>query len=99
MHNKLILILQVPILGYDVDPVSGIVTPLAGTMESVSGNGTVPIVIGEKAYDTILEQLAPVCGARRNPETDVVVPVTQDPHSIPKKKQIPRSVVSRLQIL
>ena len=95
------LTLQVPILGYETDPVSGIVDPLAGTMESVHGNETVPITIGEKAYDQASGQVAPVCGVRKNQESGVVVPVTQNPEygSGMKNKVIPRSVVSSMCVL
>ncbi len=69
--------------------------PLAGTMESAQGDGTIAITIGEQAYDHASSQLAPVTGIRRNPETAVVVAVTQD--SLPgtkKKKLVSRTVVS-----
>ncbi len=84
-----------PILGYEVDPVSGTVEPLAGTMESSQGDGTVAIMIGEQAYDHASGQLAPVSGVRRNPETGVVVPVLQDASAGSKRKHhVPKSVVS-----
>ncbi len=84
-----------PILGYEVDPVSGTVEPLAGTMESSQGDGTVAIMIGEQAYDHASGQLAPVSGVRRNPETGVVVPVLQDASAGSKRKhRVPKSVVS-----
>lgn len=62
-----------------MDPVSRLLEPLAGSRESVNGHGLVPIVIGDKAFDTGSGQLAPICGVKKDPETGVVVAVMQDP--------------------
>lgn len=86
---------QVPILGYEIHPVTGIVEPLAGTFESTHGGGRIPIMIGEKVYDESTKELAPICGAKRNPESGVVVPVVQEPLCLiqAKKKSVAKSVV------
>lgn len=86
---------QVPVLGYEIHPVTGIVEPLAGTFESAHGGGRIPIMIGEKVYDESIRELAPICGAKRNPESGVVVPVVQEPLSLiqARKKNVAKSVV------
>ena len=85
---------KVPVLGYELHPVTGLVEPLAGTFESADGRGRIPIRIGEKTYDEALKDLAPICGAKRNPETGVVVPVVQDTiHSIQAKRTVSKSLV------
>ena len=88
--------IQVPVLGYELHPVTGIVEPLAGTFESAHGGGRIPIMIGEKIYDESTRDLASICGAKRNPETGVVVPVVQHPICLiqGKKKNVAKSVVS-----
>ena len=87
---------KVPVLGYEFHPVTGIAEPLAGTFESIRGNGRVPITIGEKIYDESRKELAPICGAKRNAETGVVIPVIQDPICVlqSKKKSASKSSVS-----
>lgn len=88
---------QVPVLGYEIHPVTGIVEPLAGTIESAHGGGRIPIMIGEKVYDSSIRELAPICGAKRNPESGVVVPVVQEPPSLiqARKKNVAKSVVRK----
>lgn len=95
-HCELLLLtFQVPILGYEVDPISGTAEPLAGTMESAQGDGTIPITIGEQAYDQASGQLAPVNGIRKNPETGVAIPVIQGLLAGAKKKpHVSNTVVS-----
>lgn len=86
---------QVPVLGCEIHPVTGIAEPLAGTFESAHGGGCIPITIGEKVYDESTKELAPICGAKRNPETGVVVPVVQEPLSLiqARKRNVAKSVV------
>ena len=78
-----------------MDPVSKLLEPLAGSRESVNGHGLVPIMIGDKAFDTESGQLAPICGIRKDPKTGVVVAVTQDPsgHAGSARRDISRAVV------
>ena len=89
---------QIPVLGYELNPVTRIATPLAGTMESIEGDGSVPIMIGEKTLDQSTGEVATVCGIRRNMETDIVVPVLQDSDTsmLPQKRKFSESVVSLL---
>ena len=88
--------IQAPILGYETLLATGTVVPLAGTFESVHGSGRVPIMIGEKTYNESTRELVSICGAKRNPETGVVVPMLQEPLSLiqTKKKNVAKSVVS-----
>ena len=91
--------LKVPVLGYELHPVTGVAEPLAGTFESSDGRGRIPIMIGEKCYDEASKDLAPICGAKRNPETGVVVPMVQDcTHSTQAKRTVAKSVVSEVVI-
>ena len=85
----------VPILGYEVDPISGEVKPLGGLMEIGDGRGRIPITIGEKAYDTSSGELATIIGAILNPDTGVVVPKLQNFFAAtqPKKESVPSNVV------
>ena len=87
--------IQVPVLGYELNPTTGLGEPLAGTMDSMNGGEKVPITVGEKAYDEAAGGPVPVVGAQRNPETGVVVPVTQDPGSFSssKKRYVDKNVV------
>ena len=85
--------MQVPVLGYEVNPVLGTVEPLCGTMKAPRGSDTVPIMIGEPAYSEALNQLAPIVGVQRDPDTGVVVPVTQGAIQA-KNKRVSSSVVS-----
>lgn len=87
--------IKVPVLGYELHPVTGIAEPLAGTFESTNGNGRIPIMIGERTYDESTKELVAICGAKRNPETGVVVPAVQDPLYLlqAKKKEISKSLV------
>ena len=88
--------LKVPVLGYELHPVTGVAEPLAGTFESSDGRGRIPIMIGEKCYDEASKDLAPICGAKRNPETGVVVPVVQDyMHSTQPKRTVTKLVVNK----
>jgi hypothetical protein len=86
---------QVPVLGYEIHPVTGVVEPLAGTFESAHGGERIPIMIAEKVYDKSMKELAPICGAKRNPESGVVVPVVQEPLCLiqARKKTVAKSVV------
>ena len=86
---------QVPVLGYEIHPVTGIAEPLAGTFESAHGGGRIPIMIAEKVYDESTKDLAPICGAKRNPESGVVVPVVQEPFFLiqARKKTVSKSMV------
>ncbi len=86
---------QVPVLGYEIHPVTGILEPLAGTFESAHGGGRIPIMIAEKVYDESMKGLAPICGAKRNPESGVVVPIVQEPLCLiqARKKTVAKSVV------
>ena len=86
---------QVPVLGYEIHPVTGIAEPLAGTFESTHGGERIPIMIGEKVYDESTKELAPICGAKRNPESGVVIPIIQEPLCLiqARKKSIAKSVV------
>ena len=86
---------QVPVLGYEIHPVTGIAEPLAGTFESAHGGGRIPIMIAEKIYDESIKELAPICGAKRNPESGIVVPVVQEPLCLiqARKKTISKSMV------
>ncbi|XP_077397029.1 uncharacterized protein LOC144033090 isoform X4 [Festucalex cinctus] len=68
--------LNVPVLGYRADLISGRTMGLAGTMEDPDGNGTVAIRYGCQAVDPVTAVLAPVVGARLDVLTDTVVPIT-----------------------
>ena len=85
---------KVPVLGYELYPVTGVAEPLAGTFESA--NGRIPITIGEKAYNEATQELAPICGVKKNPENGVVVPSFQEPLYViqAKKKTVSKSLVS-----
>ena len=87
--------MKVPVLGYELHPITGIAVPLAGTFESANGGGRIPIMIGEKIYNESTKELSPICGAKRNPETGVVVPQVQDPLYViqEKNKMVSKSVV------
>lgn len=87
--------IQVPVLGYELNPTTSLGEPLAGTMDSINGGEKVPITVGEKAYDEAAGGPVPVVGAQRNFENGVVVPVTQDPGSFSssKKRQVDKAIV------
>ncbi|CAL8351040.1 unnamed protein product [Lota lota] len=68
--------LSVPVLGSQVDPLTGSTVPLAGTMEDPNGKGLVPIRIGSLTVDPVTGVLAPVVGARLDVSRKTIVPVT-----------------------
>ncbi|CAJ1065477.1 uncharacterized protein si:dkey-103g5.4 isoform X1 [Xyrichtys novacula] len=68
--------LSVPVLGCHTDLVSGMVIPLAGTMEDPDGKGLVAIRYGSQTVDPVTGLLAPVVGARLDASRKTVVPVT-----------------------
>ncbi|XP_034025206.1 uncharacterized protein si:dkey-103g5.4 [Thalassophryne amazonica] len=68
--------LKVPVLGSHVDLISGVVIPLAGTMEDPDGKGLVPVCYGSQTVDPVTGLLAPVVGARFDMSRKTVVPVT-----------------------
>ncbi|XP_076832108.1 uncharacterized protein LOC143477416 [Brachyhypopomus gauderio] len=68
--------LSVPVLGAQLDWVSGCVVPLAGTMEDPEGKGLVPIRLGTQTVDPVTGVLGPVVGARLDVWKRTVVPVT-----------------------
>ncbi|XP_030237257.1 uncharacterized protein LOC115561364 isoform X2 [Gadus morhua] len=68
--------LSVPVLGSQVDPLTGSTVPLAGTMEDPNGKGLVPIRIGALTVDPVTGVLAPVVGARLDMSRKNIVPVT-----------------------
>nr|XP_013765910.1 PREDICTED: uncharacterized protein LOC102208545 [Pundamilia nyererei] len=68
--------LSVPILGFQIDLVSGKTIPLAGTMEDPNGKGLVAIRYGSQTVDPVTGLLAPVVGARLDASRKNVVPVT-----------------------
>ncbi|TMS07022.1 hypothetical protein E3U43_011115 [Larimichthys crocea] len=68
--------LSVPVLGCQTDLVSGIIIPLAGTMEDPDGKGLVAIQYGSQTVDPVTGVLAPVVGARMDMSRKTVVPVT-----------------------
>ncbi|XP_061538031.1 uncharacterized protein si:dkey-103g5.4 isoform X7 [Phycodurus eques] len=68
--------LSVPVLGCQVDLVSGRTVGLAGTMEDPDGNGLVAIRYGSQAVDPVTAAVAPVVGARLDVFTNTVVPIT-----------------------
>ncbi|XP_059389142.1 uncharacterized protein si:dkey-103g5.4 isoform X2 [Carassius carassius] len=68
--------LHVPVLGAQLDWVSGSMVPLAGTMEDADGKGLVPIHFGAQTVDPVTGVLAPVVGASLDVWKRTVVPVT-----------------------
>ncbi|XP_034723644.1 uncharacterized protein si:dkey-103g5.4 [Etheostoma cragini] len=68
--------LSVPVLGCQTDLSSGIMIPLAGTMEDPDGKGLVAIRYGSQTVDPVTGVLAPVVGARLDVSRKTVVPVT-----------------------
>ncbi|XP_067222022.1 uncharacterized protein si:dkey-103g5.4 isoform X4 [Chanodichthys erythropterus] len=68
--------LNVPVLGAQLDWVSGCMVPLAGTMEDADGKGLVPIRFGAQTVDPVTGVLAPVVGANLDVWKRTVVPVT-----------------------
>ncbi|KAL0973021.1 hypothetical protein UPYG_G00197840 [Umbra pygmaea] len=68
--------LMVPVLGAQIDPVSGLTVPLAGTMEDPDGKGLVAIRFGSLTVDPVTGVLAAVVGARLDVSRQTVVPVT-----------------------
>nr|XP_017206661.1 uncharacterized protein si:dkey-103g5.4 isoform X1 [Danio rerio] len=68
--------LRVPVLGAQLDWVSGCMVPLAGTMEDADGKGLVPIRFGVQTVDPVTGVIAPVVGANLDVWKRVVVPVT-----------------------
>ena len=85
--------LQVPILGYEVQPGFMTFKPLGGSMDSADGSGVIPITIGVQFYDGSSGNLATVCGVTRDKDTKVVVPMTQGLHT-KKKRNASKKVVS-----
>ncbi|KAI4904544.1 hypothetical protein NFI96_029605 [Prochilodus magdalenae] len=67
---------SVPVLGAQLDWVSGRMVPLIGTMEDADGKGLVPIRLGARTVDPVTGVLAPVIGARLDVWKRAVVPVT-----------------------
>ncbi|KTF80235.1 hypothetical protein cypCar_00019259, partial [Cyprinus carpio] len=68
--------LHVPVLGAQLDWMSGSMVPLAGTMEDADGKGLVPIHFGAQTVDPVTGVLAPVVGASLDVWKRTVVPVT-----------------------
>ncbi|XP_047676183.1 uncharacterized protein si:dkey-103g5.4 isoform X3 [Tachysurus fulvidraco] len=68
--------LSVPVLGEQLDWMSGCMVPLAGTMEDADGKGLVPIRFGAQTVDPVTGVVAPVVGARLDVWKKTVVPVT-----------------------
>ncbi|XP_017347105.1 uncharacterized protein si:dkey-103g5.4 isoform X2 [Ictalurus punctatus] len=68
--------LSVPVLGVQLDWMSGCMVPLAGTMEDADGKGLVPIRFGAQTIDPVTGVVAPVVGARLDFWKRTVVPVT-----------------------
>ncbi|XP_043114159.1 uncharacterized protein si:dkey-103g5.4 isoform X4 [Puntigrus tetrazona] len=68
--------LHVPVLGAQLDWVSGCMVPLAGTMEDADGKGLVPIRFGAQTVDPVTGVLALVVGASLDVWKRTVVPVT-----------------------
>ncbi|XP_060754032.1 uncharacterized protein si:dkey-103g5.4 isoform X2 [Neoarius graeffei] len=68
--------LSVPVLGEQLDWMSGCFVPLAGTMEDADGKGLVPIRFGAQTIDPVTGVVAPVVGARLDVWKRTVVPVT-----------------------
>ncbi|KAG7238714.1 hypothetical protein INR49_031230 [Caranx melampygus] len=68
--------LSVPVLGCQTDLISGIIIPLAGTMEDPDGKGLVAIRYGSQTIDPVTGVLAPVVGARLDVSRKNVLPVT-----------------------
>ncbi|KAL1260729.1 hypothetical protein QQF64_008556 [Cirrhinus molitorella] len=68
--------LHVPVLGAQLDWVSGCMVPLAGTMEDADGKGLIPIRFGAQTVDPVTGVLAPVVGANLDVWKRTVVPVT-----------------------
>ncbi|KAG7471356.1 hypothetical protein MATL_G00123760 [Megalops atlanticus] len=68
--------LRVPVLGAEVDGVTGCPVPLAGTMEDADGKGLVPIRIGARTADPVTGVVGPVVGARVDLLKNTVVPIT-----------------------
>ncbi|KAK7156390.1 hypothetical protein R3I94_006451 [Phoxinus phoxinus] len=68
--------LHVPVLGAQLDWVSGCMVPLAGTMEDADGKGMVPIRFGSQTVDPVTGVLAPVVGANLDVWKRTVIPVT-----------------------
>ena len=84
--------IQVPILSWEQSSQhTGVLVPLAGTMECPYGRGTVAIKIGQKALDDVSNELLPIYGVCRKPDTNVVVPSTQP---ISQKRKVTKSMVS-----
>ncbi|XP_044059103.1 uncharacterized protein si:dkey-103g5.4 isoform X2 [Siniperca chuatsi] len=68
--------LSVPVLGCQTDIVSGIIIPLAGTMEDPDGKGLVAIRYGSQTVDPVTGVLGSVVGARLDVSRKNIVPVT-----------------------
>ncbi|XP_050984608.1 uncharacterized protein si:dkey-103g5.4 isoform X2 [Labeo rohita] len=68
--------LHVPVLGAQLDWVSGCMVPLAGTMEDADGKGLVPIRFGAQTVDPVTGVLSPVVGANLDVWKRTVVPIT-----------------------
>ncbi|XP_067306926.1 uncharacterized protein si:dkey-103g5.4 isoform X3 [Pseudorasbora parva] len=68
--------LHVPVLGAQLDWVSGCMVPLAGTMEDTDGKGLIPIRFGAQTVDPVTGVLASVVGANLDVWKRTVVPVT-----------------------
>ena len=91
---------MVPVLDYQVSPITGMGEPIAGTMESVDGRGRVPITVGERMYSEAVGGVVPVVGARRSAENGVVLPVPQDLGEFGRmgKRRVDRETVSPCQV-
>ncbi|KAM9469539.1 uncharacterized protein Hap1MRO34_013970 [Clarias gariepinus] len=68
--------LSVPVLGEQMDWMSGCMVPLAGTMEDADGKGLVPIRFGAQTVDPVTGVVAPVVGVQLDVWNRTVVPVT-----------------------
>ncbi|XP_013391352.1 uncharacterized protein LOC106159584 [Lingula anatina] len=86
---------EVPILAADKDK-TGVIIPLGGTMEDPEGEGSVPIMIGRQAVDTVTGELSPISGVRIDPETNTVVPITLSSGGH-KKRRPPLGAVAMLE--
>ncbi|EDO25609.1 predicted protein, partial [Nematostella vectensis] len=83
--------LEVPILGIDKDRDTDTIIPLAGSMEDPTGDGLVPIMVGERAVDPVTEEMSTICGVRLNREFGVVEPVTLSSSTHTKRRPMPGS--------
>lgn len=84
--------LDVPILGIEKDRETDSIIPLGGSMEDPTGDGLVPIMIGEKAVDPVTDEMSTICGVRLNKEFGVVEPMTLSSSAQKKRKPSPGAV-------